>query len=245
MRLGDIDLDRIVPDFMQEDVCIKALNATLEPLVKELAGKMRGLSIWADLDNLTDEELDEIAYEMDIPWYNKTYDRKRKIRIIREGEKLVKKMGTPYVLEYVIQDIFGSCTLSESGIDYEGEPHKFTITVNSGVNLNQTSYGRFVYLLNKIKRASSWVDSVESNYLAECKNVQSAVLIHRIEDKIESDNLGRIEWPTVGIRQAVGLSEVDIYSVNYELDSIESVESQSVGIRHTVGLSQVDIYSLS
>lgn len=245
MRLKEIDLGVIVPDFMTDDPVIKAMNGVLEDVAKNLVSSMGRLSIWNNLEELTEDELDELAYEMCIPWYNNTYSKAKKLSIIKSGEKYVHKMGTPQALQYVIDDIFGSCTISESGIDYEGEPHRFTITVNSGVNLNQTTYGRFVYLLNRIKRASSWIDSVGSNYFAEGTNYQSAYLSHKVNDRIKGDNLGRIQWPTVGIRQAVGLSQVDIYRMNYELDSIESVESQSVGIRHTVGLSQVDIYSLS
>ena len=208
MRLGDIDLDRIVPDFMKEDACIKALNATLEPLVKELAGKMRGLSIWADLDNLTDEELDETAHEMDIPWYNNTYDREKKIRIIREGEKLVRKMGTPHVLEYVIQEIFGYCTLKESGIDYQGDPHKFTIIVDNGANLNRETYGRFVYILGKVKRASSWVDSVGSSYNSELAIVQPTATSQIVVSRAELDTTGHLGYSEVYNRKALSTSHI-------------------------------------
>ena len=167
MKLQDLDLTRIVPEFMQGDACVKALIATIEPLVKDMAANMRRVSIWADIDNLTESELDQLAVEMDMPWYNNTYAKSKKIKIIREGEKLIKKMGTPYALEYVIQEIFGYCTIKESGIDYPGDPYKFTITVDNGANLNQETYGRFVYLLGKIQRASSWIDSVGTSYSAE------------------------------------------------------------------------------
>ena len=163
MRLKDINLGHITPDFMLNDPVVKALNATLEDVVKEITANMGRLPLWDNLDSLSEDELDELGYEMNIPWYNNTYDKAKKLSIIKNGEKYLHKMGTPEALQFVIDDIFGSCTISESGIDYDGEPHRFTITVNSGVNLNQTTYGRFVYLLNRIKRASSWIDSIGSN----------------------------------------------------------------------------------
>lgn len=210
MKLKDLDLSQLTPDFMKDDACIKALTATIEPLVHELAGKMRPLSIWADMEELTEGELDQLAVEMDIPWYNNIYDRTKKIKLLKEADKMIKKMGTPAALQYVIDEIFGNCTLEESGIDYEGEPHRFTVTVNSGVNLNQTTYGRFVYLLNKVKRASSWIDSVGSVYSAEARNYIAAFIRERIEDKLKSDNLDRLQWPSVTTGTAAGLREVTI-----------------------------------
>lgn len=214
MRLKEIDLGVIMPDFMTDDPVIKAMNEVLEDVAKNLVSGMGRLSIWNNLEELTEDELDELAYEMNIPWYNNTYSKDKKLSIIKNGEKYVHKMGTPEALQFVIDDIFGSCTISESGIDYEGDPHRFVVTVNSGVNLNKTTYGRFVYLLNRIKRASSWIDSVSSNYSAKGTSYQSAYLSHKVNDRIESDNLNRIQWPTVGIRHAVGLSQVDIYSLS-------------------------------
>lgn len=216
MRLKEIDLGVIMPDFMTDDPVIKAMNEVLEDVAKNLVSGMGRLSIWNNLEELTEGELDELAYEMNIPWYNNTYSKDKKLSIIKNGEKYVHKMGTPEALQFVIDDIFGSCTISESGIDYEGEPHRFTVTVNSGVNLNQTTYGRFVYLLNKIKRASSWIDSVSSNYSAEGTSYQSAYLSHKVNDRAGCNNLGRVTWPAVGITHSVGVSELIIHRIDVE-----------------------------
>ncbi len=162
MRLKDIDLDRIIPNFMENDACVKALNATLEPLVKELANKMKTLSIWDNLASLSDEELDNIAYEFDIPWYNSTYDKRKKIKIIEDNVKLMKRLGTPYTFKQILQDIFGGCELKEAGIDYDGLPHHFMIEVTNAESLDKVSYDRLGFLIGKVKRASSWLDKVTS-----------------------------------------------------------------------------------
>lgn len=164
MRLKDIDLDRLMPNFMENDACVKALNATLEPMIKELASEMKRLPMWNNLSALTDEELDNIAYEFDIPWYNNTYNREKKINIIKNNVRLMKRLGTPYTFKQIIQDIFGGCELKEAGIDYDGLPHHFQIFVASGEALDEVSYARLNYLVGRVKRASSWLDKVSSIY---------------------------------------------------------------------------------
>ena len=166
MRLKNLNLNKLVPNFMENDACVKAMNATLEPLVKELASKANRMSLWGNLYALTEEELDNIAYEFDIPWYNNTYDKEKKINIIKNNEKLMRKLGTPYTLKQVLVDIFGGCELKESVIDYEGEPYHFIVMVANGENLDEVSYARLNFLLKKVKRSSSKLDTVASIYNA-------------------------------------------------------------------------------
>ncbi len=167
MRLKDIDLDRLIPNFMEDDACIKALNATLEPFVKELTSEMKRLPLWNNLSSLTDEELDNIAYEFDIPWYNNMYERQKKINIIKNNVKLMKRLGTPYTFKQILQDIFGGCELREAGIDYEGIPHHFQIEVANIESLDEVSYNRLGYLVGKVKRASSWLDKITTIHTSD------------------------------------------------------------------------------
>lgn len=194
MRLKDVDLDRLIPNFMEDDACVKAMNFVLEPVIKDLANKMKRLPMWNSLTSLTDEELDNIAYEFDIPWYNNMYDREKKINIIKNNVKLMKKLGTPYTFKQIIQDIFGSCELQEAGIHYEGEPHYFQIQVANGENLDEVSYGRLQYLIGKCKRASSWLEGVISMYNSDMIE-QHAMRIQDIAiDSIAMDTNGLVKF---------------------------------------------------
>lgn len=184
MKLVDIDLSRLMPQFMEDDPSVKAMNKTLEPMIKELVKNMRRLSIWDNLSSLTEEELDNLAYEFDIPWYNNTYEKERKLTIIKECPKLMASLGTPYTFMKVIQDIFGSCTLEEAGINYDGEPHHFRIMVGDGENLDKETYGRLNYIIEKVKRKSSWLDSISSIYNANMQELH----VMRVQD-ISIDSL--------------------------------------------------------
>lgn len=194
MRLKDIDLDRIIPQFMEDDASVKAMNAVLEPVIKKLASELDRLPMWNNLSSLTDEELDNIAYEFDIPWYNNMYAREKKINIIKNGVELTNRLGTPYTFVQVLQDIFGGCELQEAGIHYDGLPHHFQIQVSNGENLDEVSYGRLQYLIDKIKRKSSWLDKVLSIYNSDMIE-QHAMRIQDIAiDSISFDTNGLVAF---------------------------------------------------
>lgn len=190
MRLNDIDLDKITPEFMKNDAVVKALNKTLEDVVKSVANDMKRLPIWGNLQRLSDDELDAFAYEFDIPWYNNSYSKDKKITIIQNNVKLVKKLGTPATMQTIIEDIFGACVLQEAGIDYEGEPHHIKVLINQGESLTGVNYDRFMYMIGKVKRASSWIDDVYNVYLAE-GNINNAMSVQdRTHEEILFDTNG-------------------------------------------------------
>lgn len=188
MRLNDVELNKLMPEFMKDDATVKALNKTLEGVIKKVASDMKRLPIWGNLQKLSDDELDAFAYEFDIPWYNKAYPKDKKISIIQNNVKLVRKLGTPATMQAIIEDIFGACVLQEAGIDYEGEPHRIKLLINQGESLSGVNYDRFIYMMNKVKRASTWIDDIYNVYLAE----GDTGIVMNVQDRMQEQILFNI-----------------------------------------------------
>jgi hypothetical protein len=169
MDLSNVQIERLLPDFMKDDPTIKAINAVLEPEIKKLYEQTKRLPLYKDLELLTEAEIDALAAEIDIPWYNKDYSKSKKIDLIRRSTRMLRKLGTPQVFGEILESIFGGCNLQEAGIDYDGEPYHFTVGISDGENLTGVNFDRFMYILKKIKRASSWLDETYAIYNAESK----------------------------------------------------------------------------
>jgi P2-related tail formation protein len=167
MDLSNIDIGRLLPDFMQDDPTAKALNAVLEPEIKKLFAETKRLPLYKDLNLLTEAELDALASEVDIPWYNRDFAKSVKIEIIKNSIRMQRKLGTPQTFSEILELIFGGCVLREAGIDYEGLPHHFEVAVADGENLTGLAFERLLAILKKVKRASSWLDNTYSIYNAE------------------------------------------------------------------------------
>lgn len=191
MRLKDVDIGRFLPDFMKDDPTVQAINAVLEPEIKNLVAETKRLPLYKDLELLTEAELDALAAEIDIPWYNKDYTKSVKIKLIKTSMRMLRKLGTPAVFSEILELIFGGCKLYEAGIDYEGEPYHFRVAINNGENLSGINYERFITLLKKVKRASCWLDDTYAIYNAESaiNNDIVAQQLHR--ESIIFDRNGR------------------------------------------------------
>lgn len=70
MKLADVDVLKLVPEFMRKDEAVLGLAAAVNKLIKEPGGKIKTARVWDQIDNLTSEQLDELAYELDIDWYD-------------------------------------------------------------------------------------------------------------------------------------------------------------------------------
>jgi hypothetical protein len=70
VKLSDLEFVRLLPQFMREDPAVRGLAAGIDSIVPALAERLETLSTWDCLDKLPEAELDELAWELNIPWYN-------------------------------------------------------------------------------------------------------------------------------------------------------------------------------
>jgi hypothetical protein len=92
---------------------------------------------------------------------------------------MLRKLGTPQVFSEILESIFGGCDLSEAGIDYDGLPFHFRVGISDGENLTGVNFDRFMYILKRIKRASSWLDETYAIYNAESK-IKKDIVVQQV-----------------------------------------------------------------
>ena len=71
MKLQNADILQLLPQFMRDDAAVQALASAVNKLISEPGGKVFHLREWDQIDTLSSEELDELAGEMSIEWYDK------------------------------------------------------------------------------------------------------------------------------------------------------------------------------
>ena len=107
MKICDIKTIDIIPRFMQEDRTVRGLCAAMDYLINLICSKLPLVNLYENLEMLEDEDLDYINEKDRIPWYDTSYTKEQKIRIISNYEKNCMFLGTKQAIEGVIEDIFG------------------------------------------------------------------------------------------------------------------------------------------
>ena len=174
MKLNDIEFIRLLPQFMRDDYAVKGLAAGIDSIVPELASSIRKLTTWDHIDELMESELDELAWELNIPWYDTTASIAIKRQVIKSSDQIHARLGTKWAVENVIRTYFGSGYVSEWW-EYGGEPGHFQVH-SSNPSLNNERFNEFLHLLGKVKRASAKLDSVVISLSGELQLYVGAAL---------------------------------------------------------------------
>lgn len=134
MKLQTADIMRLLPYFMREDDANNALASGVNPLIHALYDGAVRLQTWDKLEVLTEPELDKLALELNIAWYNDTADRETKIQLIKDSDLVYSRLGTKWAVERVVNTYFGSGEVEE-WFEYGGKPYFFRIkTTNADIS---------------------------------------------------------------------------------------------------------------
>lgn len=175
MNLKDVDLLKLQTKFMQQDTTTQAMCAALTPEIRRLADETRQCLILTRVDELSEELLDELAWELHIEWYdaNASIDVKR--ALIKNSDKVHQYLGTPYAVEQVIQDYFGDGTVEE-WFEYNGKPYMFNVvTTNPSVTAELAN--QFTMAVNSVKNMRSKLEQIIISLSADA-NISFAGVIH-------------------------------------------------------------------
>lgn len=184
MELKDMDFIQLLPAFMQEDSANKGLAKAVDKITAELAQKSITGSTWDKLDMLSAQELDMLADELNITWYDKGAATDVKRQIIKDSDIVHSRLGTNWAALRVIETYFGEGAIID-WFDYGGEPFHFKIqTINQSI-MNEKAT-EFLRILNSVKRETAILDSIEliaegiCNVNVFVKGVQSDIVATKV-----------------------------------------------------------------
>lgn len=158
MKLSTLEFIRLLPAFMRDDAAVRGLAAGLDGIIPGLAQSIGRLTTWDRIDELTEDELDELAWELNILWYDKAAGIDAKREIVKSSDEVYRHLGTKWAVESVINSYFGEGYLRE-WFEYDGEPGHFRV-YSTNATINNERLVEFLNLLYKVKRASSKLDGI-------------------------------------------------------------------------------------
>lgn len=158
MRLHETEILKLLPAWMQEDASNKGLAAGIDETTKAITARLKLLSRWDKIDQLSEAELDEMAWELNIQWYDSTAPIEAKRAVIRNSDRVYSKLGTRYAVEQIVTDYFGTGEVRE-WYEYGGKPHHFKV-LSDNPELVNNNLDLFLKLLGVVKRRSSWLDAI-------------------------------------------------------------------------------------
>lgn len=238
MNLDDVDLLKLLPNFMQKDGTDIALSKAVSAIMQRAFYNVKSLRVWDQFETLNDKQCDELAWELDVDWYDSTMDLDTKRQTLKYAMDIKRKRGTIWSVESLITSYFGDGFVIEYP-DFDGQPYTFMVLTTND-NIDDDTLVRFKKAVDAAKNERSRLVGVlyfwdQENEAAEIVSYDDAY--HRYEIK----RCGLIPHATtVGIlnKETVNASSSDtddFYA--YRLVPIDDKESCGTlgGHRGTLG----------
>lgn len=177
MKLESLEFIRLLPQFMQDDPAVQGLAAAVDKVIPRLASAAANLSTWDRIDYLSEAELDALAWELNIQWYDAGAQIDIKRDLIKNSDRVYQHLGTKWAVENVARSYFGECRVEE-WFEYGGAPGRFRIYTSNPSVVNE-KLEDFLYVLGKVKRASAKLDGIIITLAAELP-ISSGLALHEI-----------------------------------------------------------------
>lgn len=158
MKLSELEFLKLLPQFMRDDQAVQGLSLAMDIIIPQLSESVKTLSTWDQIDTLSEKELDELAWELNILWYDVSADIGVKRELVKNSDKVYQHLGTRWAVENVVNSYFGEGYIME-WFEYDGEPGHFRV-YSPNPTLNNERLDEFLSLLDKVKRASAKLDGV-------------------------------------------------------------------------------------
>ena len=154
-----IDFTEIFPTALQHDPKMIALAKSLTAELLTVSGQMENVLIYSRIDQLPEELVDILAYDMHVDWYSYEDPLAVKRQTLKDSVKVHKHLGTKYAVETAIGAFFPGGTVQE-WFEYEGQPHHFRITIPLPGGITPEVLDDLKRRIWHVKRLSSWLDTI-------------------------------------------------------------------------------------
>lgn len=237
MKISELDFARLLPVFMRDDLAVAALSKAVNELLGEPGKRLSTIRTWDKFDEMNEAECDEMAWELDVDWYDPTgMSLEEKRETIKAAQQIKRKRGTKWAVERLISAYFGEGYVME-WYEMGGTPYTFMV-LTTEANITAENYTKFLQAANAAKNERSHIAGIffywQQNPGIE---VASATDFHRYD----YEQCGtRYRSATVGFIIKPGIeTEPEEKLHRYQFTEAGEVKCGADGIKATLGAAIV------
>ena len=159
MKVSELEFLRLLPAFMRDDEAAIALSKAMNRLIGEPSKRLKTLRVWDNIDNLNEAECDELAWELDVDWYDSTgMSLEEKQATLKITQQIKRKRGTKWAVEQLISAYFGEGYIME-WYEMYGTPYTF-VALTTNPHITAQNFGKFVEAVKAAKNVRSHLAGV-------------------------------------------------------------------------------------
>jgi len=158
------DLLRTLPPGLQKDERMINLATVIADELHNTLGLVKENIIYARIDELSEEVLDVLSYDLHVDWYDYNYPIDAKRAVIKDSIKVHMRLGTKYAVVTALGNLHPESEVEE-WFQYSGDPFYFRIVLDVTHSRVTASYSEIVKTINFYKSLRSKLEEGENGII--------------------------------------------------------------------------------
>ena len=159
-----VDFARSLPPTLKDDPEIYALGRVIAEQLQITARQIRQNIIYARIDELDEQTLDILAYDLHVDWYDYSHPIAAKRAVIKDSVRVHKRMGTVYAVKTALGSVYPESEIEE-WFDFGGEHHTFRVVLDVTKSRAPADYASIKKAVQFYKRLSAQME----NMIYQCR----------------------------------------------------------------------------
>lgn len=155
------NLLRTLPEVLRNDENMLALASSISNILSARVSEIDSLRIYTRIDELPEDLLDILAYDLKVDWYDYGYPISVKRDLIKNSVKVHMMMGTKFAVETGIRSLYPNSDLEE-WFEYGGDPYYFRIVLDVTNSQVTAVYSDIIKSVNMYKSLRSKIEDGEN-----------------------------------------------------------------------------------
>jgi len=161
MTLDNLELIKLFPSYMKDNLDVLAFCAALEPQFRELNEMSQLVLIYSRLDELDHEALDIIAVDLSVDFYMTSLPIEKKRKLISDSRYIHSIKGTPEAVDMLLSAAFDESFVKE-WFEFEPKEPRGTFKVITTDRVSELDkYSEIRVAIDTVKRLTAHLTSFE------------------------------------------------------------------------------------
>jgi len=136
-----------------------AIAESISAKLRNIAQQRRRVIIFPLIDELPEELLDILAWDMHVEWYQEDQPIEVKRALIKDSVRVHRLKGTPAAVETAVGAIWPGSKVEE-WFEYDAPPYHFRITIAMNNQLTEESVAEALRVVDQTKNLRSHVGQI-------------------------------------------------------------------------------------
>ncbi len=159
LELKDTQIKNTLPESIKFDQTVNDICDSIQAKFDGVYQDTFLVLLLANLDNLSEALVDELAWQFHVDFYRDNYPIENKRKLVRTAIERHRIKGTPAVVEEVVRTCYQNAVVEE-WFEWDGDPYYFRVLLRAEDPAPPLNLTEVIALINTYKSYRSWLEGI-------------------------------------------------------------------------------------